>query len=194
VTSVTTDDIHTLPPNLPAPEDDGAAAHLPGTALPSVSLPATDGTFVHLASVPGRAVVFAYPRTGRPDEPGDYRTEWNMIPGARGCTPQNCAIRDDHASFVALGVTVYGLSAQSPDDQREAARRLHLPHRLLSDESGALREALSLPSFEWQGRPLLRRLTMLLRDGVIEDVLYPVFPPDRAASVALARLSAPTRG
>ena len=120
--AVRSDDLYTLPPDLPVPEDDGAADHLPGSRLPAVSLPATDGADVTLAELPGRSVVFAYPRTGRPGEQSLGGDEaWNAIPGARGCTPQACAIRDTHAQFEALGARVFGLSTQSTDDQREAA-------------------------------------------------------------------------
>jgi len=131
-------------------------------------------------------VIFAYPRTGRPGEPslgGD--AAWNAIPGARGCTPQACAIRDAHAEFTARGVRVFGLSTQSPEDQREAAERLHLPYPLLSDPDAQL----GLPTFEVEGLKLYRRLTLIVRDGVVEHALYPVFPPNEAAAQALATLA-----
>ena len=175
-----------LPSNLPVPEDDGGAAHLVGRALPGVRLPSTQGGTRDLASLGARAVVFAYPRTGRPDDPPG--PDWDAIPGARGCTPEVCSIRDSIAAFERLGVGVAGLSAQTPEEQREAAERLHLPYPLLSDEHGALAAALELPTFDWRGRPLLKRVTLLLRDGAIADVVYPVFPPDGAAAAALARL------
>ena len=179
------DELYTLPDDLPVPEDDGAADGLPGSRLPVASLPATDGTEVTLAELSGRAIVFAYPRTGKPGESslgGD--TFWDAIPGARGCTPQACAIRDSHARFEALGVRVFGLSTQSPDDQREAAERLHLPYPLVSDPEASL----GLPTFEVEGVTLYKRLTLIVRDGVIEDAIYPVFPPTEAADQALARL------
>lgn len=181
-------DLASLPPDLPVPEDDGAADHLvPGFAWPSVLLPATDGTVVDLAVLSGRTALFAYPRTGRPGESslgGD--AAWDAIPGARGCTPQNCAIRDLHAEFAALGVRVLGLSTQTPEDQREAATRLHLPYPLLSDPA----RALPLPTFVVAGVTLYRRTTVFLREGRVEGALYPVFPPDRAAEDALAWLRA----
>jgi peroxiredoxin (alkyl hydroperoxide reductase subunit C) len=170
---------------LPVPEDDGAADGLPGSRLPDVALAASDGSEVTLAALPGRTVVFAYPRTGTPgEEPLGGTESWNAIPGARGCTPQACAIRDGHARFEALGVRVFGLSTQTLEGQREAAERLHLPYPLLSDE----RAALGLPTFEVEGVTLYRRLTLVLRDGLVEDVVYPVFPPDEAAEQALERL------
>jgi peroxiredoxin (alkyl hydroperoxide reductase subunit C) len=180
------EDLYSLPLDLPVPDDDGAADDLPASSLPSVSLPATDGTDVTLAELPGRSVVFAYPRTGKPGEPSLGGDEfWDAIPGARGCTPQACAIRDSHARFDALGVRVFGLSTQSTVDQREAAERLHLPYPLLSDPDAGLR----LPTFEVEGVTLYKRITLIVRDGVVEDVIYPVFPPNEAAEQALARLA-----
>jgi peroxiredoxin (alkyl hydroperoxide reductase subunit C) len=183
---VIADDLYTLPDDLPVPEDDGAADHLPGSGLPDVALPATDGTEVRLSDLPGRSVVFAYPRTGKPGEPSLGGDEaWDAIPGARGCTPQACAIRDTHSRFEALGVRVFGLSTQSPKDQREAAGRLHLPYPLLADPDAVL----GLPTFEVEGVKLYKRLTLIVRDGVVERAIYPVFPPTEAAEQALAALS-----
>jgi peroxiredoxin len=179
-----------LPDDLPVPDDDGAADHLLGAALPPVALRGTDGSRVRLGELPGRTVVFAYPRTGRPgEEPPGGEAGWNAIPGARGCTPEACSFRDEIAGFGALGVRVHGLSTQDTDYQREAAERLHLPYTLLSDAELALTRALRLPTFEVEGMTLLRRLTLLVEDGRIADVIYPVFPPDRGAELALERIS-----
>ena len=180
------DDLYTLPDDLPVPEDDGAADHLPGSRLPTVTLTASDGSDVTLAELPGRSVVFAYPRTGKPGEQSLGGDEaWDAIPGARGCTPQACAIRDNKARFDALGVRVFGLSTQSAQDQLEAAERLHLPYPLLSDADASL----GLPTFEVEGVTLYKRLTLIVRDGVVERVIYPVFPPNEAAEQALAALT-----
>lgn len=178
-----------LPADLPVPQDDGGARHLPGTRLPPLALPATTGDDVALADLDGWTVVFAYPRTGRPGEelPGG-ETGWNAIPGARGCTPELCGVRDNHAGLEALGARVFGLSTQDTAYQREVAERLGLSYALLSDESLALTRALGLPTFEVEGMTLLRRLTLLIRDGEVVTVAYPVFPPDGAASQALELL------
>jgi peroxiredoxin len=178
-----------LPADLPVPEDDGAARHLTGMRIPALALPATDGSDVRLDTLRGQSVVFAYPRTGKPGEEslgGD--AAWDAIPGARGCTPQACAFRDEHARFAELGVRVFGLSTQAPADQVEAAERLHLPYPLLSDARLGLTRALRLPTFEVEGVTVLKRHTLFLRDGTIEDVQYPVFPPDAAAEAALRAL------
>jgi peroxiredoxin len=176
-----------LPPDLPVPIDDGAAAHLAGRALPPTRLMATTGDRIDLSHLgAGWSVVFAYPMTGRPGVA--LPNGWDDIPGARGCTPQNCAFRDSYADFGALQVKVFGLSTQSPAYQLEMAERLHLPYPVLSDEDFALTDALNLPTFFVDGTRLLRRLTMIIRDGSIEHVLYPVFPPDRSAADALAWL------
>ena len=168
-----------LPNNLPAPEDDGAADHLPGMRLPPVSLASTSGEVVDLSALPGRTVVYCYPMTGRPDR--SLPTGWDEIPGARGCTPQSCSFRDHHAELRALGAGVFGLSTQDTDYQREAATRLHLPFALLSDAELAFAGALGMPTFEVEGMVLLKRLTLVIDEGWIEKVFYPVFPPDRSA-------------
>jgi peroxiredoxin len=178
-----------LPDDLPVPVDDGAADHLRGASLPSLALPATDGARVRLDSLAARTVVFAYPRTVRPDEqPPGGEEAWNAIPGARGCTPEACSFRDSTAEFAALGVGVFGLSTQDTRYQREVVERLALPYPLLSDAELRLAVALRLPTFSVEGMTLLKRLTLIVDGGRIADVLYPVFPPDRGAAQALARL------
>jgi peroxiredoxin len=169
---------------LPAPEDDGAARHLSDLRLPSIPLVATDGSSVNLGSLAGRVVLFIYPRSGRPNEPNP--PGWDQIPGARGCTTQCNAFRDAFAELRALGVDhLYGLSTQSTADQREMAERQRLPFPILSDEAFALTVALRLPTFETSGMRLLKRLTLVAQDAVIEQAFYPVFPPDQnAAEVA----------
>lgn len=183
-----TADLHRLPNDLPVPADDGAANHLPGLRLPPVRLAATDGGTVDLAALPGRTVVYAYPRTGEPDR--DPPDGWDAIPGARGCTPQSCAFRDHHAELAALGARVFGLSTQDTAYQREAASRLHLPFPLLSDDALAFTHAVGLPTFDVAGTILTKRLTLLIRDGAVEHAFYPVFPPDRNAADVVAWLRA----
>jgi peroxiredoxin len=176
-----------LPADLPVPVDDGAARHLAGMAWPEVALPATDGSSVKLSLARGRTVVYAYPRTGRPGQA--LPTGWDAIPGARGCTPQSCGFRDHFAELEDLGVAqLYGLSTQDGDYQREVAQRLHLPFALLSDARLEIQQALNLPTFCVDGMTLLKRLAMVLDDGVITKVFYPVFPPDRSAAEVIAWL------
>jgi len=172
---------------IPAPTDDGAAAHLVGMTIPALSLLATDDTSVMLSALSGRTVVFAYPRTG---EPGKISLvdDWDMIPGARGCTPESCGFRDWHGEMRRLGAEVFGLSAQTSDYQREVRDRLQLPFELLSDEVFAFIDALSLPTFTVDSMRLLRRLTLVCLSGMIEHVFYPIFPPDRHAEEVVAFL------
>ena len=178
----------TLPPDLPEPKDDGAAAHLAGLAVPEVCLPATDGTTAALGrSAAPRTVVYAYPWTGRPGEPA-LVADWDLIPGARGCTPETCGFRDHHAELASLGAEVYGLSTQDTAYQRELVERLQLPFSILSDAGLELTRELRLPTFEVAGRTLIKRLTMVIREGVIEHAFYPVFPPDRHAAEVLTWL------
>jgi peroxiredoxin len=173
---------------IPAPEDDGGARHLPGMAVPDVALTATDGTSISLARLPGRVVVFAYPRTGVPGQISPV-PDWDMIPGARGCTPQACAFRDLSKDLAAAGAArIFGFSTQDPTYQREAAQRLHLPFPLLSDEKLALATALRLPTMQVAGMTLIKRLALVIDGGRIAKVFYPVFPPDRNAGDVLAWL------
>ena len=181
------DNIHELPKDLPVPQDDGACDHLTGMRLPQIALLSTSGRRVDISWLAGRTIVYCYPRTGRPDQ--ELPTGWNAIPGARGCTPQSCAFRDHFEELKRAGAAhVFGLSTQDSAYQREAAERLHLPFELLSDAGLELANALRLPTFEVDGMKLIRRLTLILRDGTIEKVFYPVFPPDLNASDVLAWL------
>jgi peroxiredoxin len=184
MTGVTKEALGALPASLPAPQDDGAAKHLPGMRMPDIALAATDGSSVTLAALAGRTVVYAYPRTGVPGQP-PFTEDWDLIPGARGCTPQSCDFRDHHGELQAAGARVFGLSTQTTEFQQEARGRLHLPFDLLSDDEFRLTEALRLPAFEVNGTRLLKRLTLVIGDGVIEHVFYPVFPPDRHAGEVL---------
>lgn len=182
------DDLLRLPVDLPVPVDDGAAQHLTGMVVPPVSLPATSGRMVRLdAANISLAVVYCYPRTGRPGaDPLGGLAFWNSIPGARGCTPQSCAYRDHHEELRTLGAVVYGLSTQSTEYQREAVERLHLPFELLSDAAGEFSTQLRLPAFEVEGERLLKRLTLIIRNGRITHCFYPVFPSDKDAEQVIA--------
>lgn len=176
-----------LPPDIPVPQDDGAARHLTGMTLPDIVLTATSGPAVNLARLKGRAVVYIYPRTGVPGV--DAPPGWDDIPGARGCTPQSCGFRDHFAELKTLGVAhVVGLSSQDTGYQREAAERLHLPFPILSDAELKLTHALNLPTFTTSGMTLLKRMALVIDDGTIVKAFYPVFPPDKNAEEVIAWL------
>jgi len=178
-----------LPDNLPPPKDDGGARHLTGLALPALTLPATNGASIDFSKRAGRTLVYIYPRTGRPGQPP--LDGWDGIPGARGCTPQSCGFRDHFAELKQLGVTdVFGLSTQDSEYQREAAERLHLPFPLLSDVKLEFTRALHLPTFEVAGMTLLKRMALVIDEGTIAKVFYPVFPPDKNAEEVIAWLRA----
>jgi peroxiredoxin len=179
-------DYTSLPPDLPVPEDDEAADHLAGLAVPPLELPATAGGRADLAA--DLLVAYLYPRTGTPGQPSPIG--WDDIPGARGCTPQSCAYRDAVAEFEALGSRVVGLSAQTVAEQAEFSEREHIPFTLLSDPDLSVAAALDLPTFEVEGMRLYRRLTLIAEAGRIVKVFYPVFPPDRDAAEVLAWLAA----
>jgi peroxiredoxin len=183
---------YVLPPDLPPPIDDGACDHLTGMALPHIRLRSTADRAVDLGALPpGRTVIYCYPRTGRPGE--QLPDGWDDIPGARGCTPQSCSFRDHHGELADLGAGVFGLSTQTTSDQQEVAERLHLPFELLSDTDLRFARALRLPSFEAGGMTLIKRLTLVVRDGKVEHVFYPVFPPNESASQVISWLATQVR-
>ncbi len=178
-------DPYVLPGDLRVPYDDGACRHLTGTRLPSVSLRSTKGRYVNIAEVSQQpAVFFFYPETGRPGEP--IPRGWNEIPGARGCTPQCCNFRDRYREFEELGFQVFGVSAQSLEEQLEFARRTNLPYELLNDSGFLLTKALRLPTFEFQSGIFIKRLALVVTQTVIERVFYPVFPPNKNAEQVIA--------
>ena len=182
-------DFKQLPPDLPEPQDDGGARHLIGMALPDLELPSTSDRRVNLSKVSSpRVVIYCYPRTGEPGKPSP--AGWDQIPGARGCTPETCGFRDHHKDLAKLGADVYGLSTQSTAYQHEMVHRLEVPFEVLSDEQFALTGALRLPTFTADGMTLLKRLTIVARGGRIEQVFYPVFPPDTHAEQVVAWLKA----
>jgi peroxiredoxin len=176
-----------LPPDLPEPEDDGAADHLEGLDVPALELPSSSGRALNLAGLASaRLVAYVYPRTGTPGEPSPHG--WDDIPGARGCTPQSCGYRDALEEFERLGASVVGVSAQDARGQAEFARREQIPFPLLSDSGLVLARALDLPILRVEGLTLYKRLTLVAEAGVIAKVFYPVFPPDRDAAEVLAWL------
>jgi peroxiredoxin len=179
---VVSHDVYTLPEGLPVPEDDGAADHLVGLELPSLTLASSLGD----VNVRDFDVIYVYPRSGRPGVP--LLPGWDETPGARGCTPQSCAFRDAHGELAALGVRVAGLSAQSLDDQLEFAERNRMPFPVISDPDRRLGDALTLPTFEIAGLTLYKRITLVAEDARIVKVFYPVFPPDANAADVLAWL------
>ena len=186
-----TSDPYALPADLPAPVDDGACDHLPGLQLPSLALPSTSGEPIGLAALPGRLEIYCFPRSGQPDVPTPVG--WDQIPGALCCTPQSLAFRDHHQKIRALHAAVFGLSTQAPDAQAEIAARLKLPFPLLSDADLAFARALNLPTFAVEGTTLIKRLTLIVTDGRIEKVFYPVFPPDKSADEVIVWLLAHPR-
>ncbi len=185
-----THDVYTLPPNLPVPEDDGAADHLLGTMLPQLTLESSQGPVSLRALAQERLVLYVYPRAGRPGRPP--AAGWDDIPGARGCTPQSCAFRDHAGELAGLGALVAGLSAQPLDDQVEFAERNHIPYPVIADPERKLGAALKLPTFDVEGATLYKRITLVAEACAVAKVFYPVFPPDRNAAEVVAWLESRT--
>ena len=181
------DAFYELPSNLPVPVDDGAAKHLADMRVPPITLTSTAGRRVNLSDLgPERTVIYCYPRTGAPGQP--VPKGWDEIPGARGCTPESCSFRDHFQQLRKLKTQIFGLSTQTTEYQKEMVARLHLPFEVLSDADFGLTDSLRLPTFNFDGVRLLKRLTLVLSDGKIEKVFYPVFPPDKHPEGVIAWL------
>ena len=176
---------------LPPPGDDGTADHLLGMDWPDIPLPSTDGGAVNVSRLSDLSIMFAYPMTGRPDV--ELPEGWDLTPGARGCTPQACSFRNAHGELLSAGMDhVFGLSVQDTDYQTEAAERLHLPYPLLSDSLGKLQSVLKPPMFKIAGLTLFQRITYAVRNGKIEKIWFPAFPPDQNVDAVLSWLKEPT--
>lgn len=179
----------TLPEDLPEPDDDGAADHLVGMQMPNIELHASNGDKVGLGALgPGITVIYLYPMTGKPGV--DLPEGWDAIPGARGCSTEACDFRDHFTQLHEAGAgRVFGMSSQDPKYQAEVVERLRLPFSMLSDERFNVAEALRLPTFSAPGHNrLYSRLTLIVDNGTIEHVFYPVFPPNTHAQQVLAWL------
>lgn len=173
---------------LPEPADDGGARHLVlGFLLPDIALPSTMGGAINLRTRAGPSLVYVYPWTGRAglaNPPG-----WDDIPGAHGSTPETEGFRDNYAAISELGVEVFGLSTQESACQSELVQRLRVPFAILSDADFAFQQALRLPTFKAGDVDYLKRLTLLVRDGRIAHVFYPVHSPGGHAGRLLAWVS-----
>jgi peroxiredoxin len=178
--------LYQLPADLPVPTDDGACDHLLGMPVPALTLESSVGPVDLAAFGAGLAVLYVYPRTGHPDRP--VPEEWDAIPGARGCTPQSCGFRDHAQELRELGAKVAGLSVQMLEEQVELSERLGILYPVISDPELILRDALALPTFEFEGQTLYKRLTLVFEAGHVAKCFYPVFPPDRNAEEVLAWL------
>lgn len=178
--------VYELPKDLPVPQDDGAASHLIGQQLPSIALTATDGSVIDIGTRVNTVVIYCYPMTGQPNVP--LPDGWDQIPGARECTPQSCSFRDHYQEIRTLGADVIGLSVQDTAYQKEMAERLHLPFPVVSDIDYKFQKALKLPTFQVAGMTLLKRITLIAKNGIIESVHYPVFPSDSDPDWVIERL------
>lgn len=173
--------VNDLPDNLPIPTDDGKTRHLLGQEIPNIRLISTVGQIELWKTFQTPTVLFIYPKAGSPLEANTNQELWDSIPGARGCTPQSCGFRDLEQDFKTLGVEVYGLSIQSPSVQREFIQRNEISFPIISDELYLFTDKLNLPTFNFEGHRLIKRMALFIKEGKIQKVFYPVFPPDKNA-------------
>ena len=166
-----------LPIDLAQPEQDGACDHLLNLTIPNISLPTQDGNLLRLNRTDTfRLVIFCYPMTGHPDRP--LPKNWNLIPGARGCTTQNCSFRDNYDNLVKANALPVGISTQSISDIKEMTMRLHIPYDIVSDADLLLTSAINLPTFTIEDKKFIKRLTLIVEESIIKKIFYPIFPPN----------------
>ncbi|VAW52529.1 Alkyl hydroperoxide reductase subunit C-like protein [hydrothermal vent metagenome] len=170
-------DLYQLPEGLPVPVDDGACNHLEGAPFPSMLITVTPHATYDFSKEKGINIIFFYPMIGHPDSLP--MTGWNEIPGARGCTPQALSYKNYFRQITKLGVRLFGASSQALKEQNDAIDRLKLPFELINDSSFLLSNALKLPTFQFNEIKMIKRLTLVVVDGVIKKVFYPVFPPNK---------------
>ena len=166
-----------LPPNLPIPDDDGGCKHLLHQSIADISLLNQDGNFLKLnRNDTFRIVLYCYPMTGNPWKP--LPTDWDKIPGARGCTPQTCSFRDHYDDFIKYNSIPIGLSTQTISDIKEMTQRLVIPYDVVSDSELKFSRTMSLPTFKINNNVFVKRLTLIIDASIIKKVFYPIFPPD----------------
>ena len=166
-----------LPPNLPIPEDDGRCSHLLGKIIPNISLPNQDDIYRKLKRPDSfRIVLYCYPMTGNPKK--SLPSNWNNIPGARGCTPQTCSFRDHYDDLVKCNAIPIGLSTQLVPELKEMVTRLLVPYDIVSDSGLKFSRLMDLPTFKIENIVYLKRLTLIIERSIIKKVFYPIFPPD----------------
>ena len=170
--------LNSLPDNLPIPKDDGKCNHLEGMDIPEVSLLTSNGDYLQLRRKESfRIVFYCYPMTGRLDK--SLPENWNNIPGARGCTPENCSFRDNYEALIKLNALPIGVTTQSIEDIKEMTNRLKINYDILSDYKLEFIKTLSLPTFKIKDKIFIKRLTLIINNCKIIKVFYPVFPPDK---------------
>ena len=172
------DYLNSIPNNLPVLKDDGLCKHLLGMEIPEISLLTSNGDYIKLRRKESfRIVMYFYPMTGRPDKP--LPKNWNDIPGARGCTPENCSFRDNYDELVKLNALPIGITSQSIEDIKEMVRRLKINFDILSDYNLSFAKSLKLPTFSVDSAVYIKRLTLIVDNYKIVKVFYPVFPSDK---------------
>jgi len=169
--------LNDLPTNLPKLEQDGACDHLLNSTIPDISLPTQDGNLLKLNRFDTfYLVVFCYPMTGHPDR--SLPKNWNLIPGVRGCTPQNCSFRDNYDNLIKANALPIGVSTQSFSEIKEMTMRLHIPYDVVSDQQLIFASAINLPTFSIDNKKFLKRVTLIIEKSVIKKVFYPIFSPN----------------
>ncbi len=167
-----------LPKNLPRPDDNGECDHLSETEMPAIILPSTKGNMVDIGRIEANFVVlYFFPMMAVSE--GSISEEWDKIPGARGCTPQNIAINEHLDELSRHGAIPIGISTQSIRDLSKISLTRHLSQHVLSDSDLKLKQELNIPVFQVENTVMYKRLTLIIKNSKIVKVFYPIFPPDK---------------
>lgn len=95
----------------------------------------------------GTVLVYFYPKADTP-----------------GCTAQSCSLRDGIEDLAAVGVTVVGVSRDTPGAQKSFKEKHQLPFALIADTDGKVIEAFGVPTVV-MGIP--KRQSFLVKDGKV---------------------------
>lgn len=174
-----TEEFTKLPDNLPRPDDDGASDHLLGMTVPNFILPSTKDSALDLSKIDScYKILYFFPMISIPGE-NVPSSGWNDIPGARGCTPQNISISnhgDDLQKYDAISI---GISTQPINELIKVSHLRNLLQPLVSDSGLEFHEKLNITTFQFEGKVVYKRLTLIVRESRIVKVFYPIFPPDK---------------
>jgi peroxiredoxin Q/BCP len=142
-----------------------------GGIAPDFSLLDDQEYMHHLSDYRGKPVVlYFYPRDDTP-----------------GCTKEACGFRDDYSAYDEAGVTIFGVSPDTPESHAKFKTKYDLPFTLLADPDHIVAEAYGV----WGIRKIFgREVTGILRttfligaDGEILKVFEKVKPAKHSAEI-----------
>ncbi len=147
---------------------------LSGNSAPDFILSDETGATRRLSDYRGQHVVlYFYPKDDTP-----------------GCTTQACNFRDDYSAYVEAGVTILGVSPDSPKSHAKFKQKFQLPFPLLADEQHTVCESYGVwGQKKFMGREymgVLRTTFLISPDGKLKKVFENVKPAGHSLEVLAA--------